>query len=150
MSTTTRTEAIAEELQPLLAELVNLHLDAKQLHWNVKGRNFLPLHEQLDALTATAHAAADEVAERLAALQISPDGRASTVAAGANAGPLPTGFIAEATVLDLVVSRLQGITSRCQEHIDHLGEVDLGSQGIVIGVLTGLEKHLWMFRSQQV
>jgi DNA-binding ferritin-like protein len=42
------TERISSELQDSLIELAELASQVKQLHWNVKGRQFRPRHEQLD------------------------------------------------------------------------------------------------------
>ncbi|MGA1077868.1 MAG: hypothetical protein ACO3VG_02650 [Nitriliruptoraceae bacterium] len=45
---------VAGALQPTLVELVDLALTAKQLHWNVVGAGFVPLHARLDVLAADA------------------------------------------------------------------------------------------------
>ena len=37
-------EAVRNRLQPLLVDLLELSLTGKQLHWNVLGPNFKPLH----------------------------------------------------------------------------------------------------------
>ena len=43
-------ERIGSDLQETLVELTGLSLQAKQLHWNVVGRQFRSLHKQLDSL----------------------------------------------------------------------------------------------------
>ena len=47
-------EAIADELQSTMQELVDLSLIGKQLHWAVVGHAFRPVHAQLDELVASA------------------------------------------------------------------------------------------------
>jgi hypothetical protein len=42
--------ALAASLQAVLVDLIELHLQAKQAHWNVVGRNFRDLHLQLDEI----------------------------------------------------------------------------------------------------
>ena len=51
-----------------LAELIDLGLQTKQAHWNVKGPNFIGLHKLFDELTDSVHDLADTVAERATAL----------------------------------------------------------------------------------
>ena len=53
-----------EALQRVLVDLIELHLQGKQAHWNVRGSNFIAIHELLDTLVANAQASADLAAER--------------------------------------------------------------------------------------
>jgi starvation-inducible DNA-binding protein len=64
---TTRRSAI-EILNAHLADAVDLQLQAKQAHWNIKGPNFVGLHELFDKVAAQAREYADEIAERAVAL----------------------------------------------------------------------------------
>src|SRR6201982_3222208 len=73
-------DEVGRELQATLVELVDLSLIGKQLHWNVFGRPFKPLHEHLDELVDSWRELSDTVAERAVALGIVPDGTAGTVA----------------------------------------------------------------------
>lgn len=73
-------KVVGEALQGALVDLVDLSLVAKQLHWNVVGARFRSVHLQLDEVVALARLHADTVAERAAAIGVSPDGRAKTVA----------------------------------------------------------------------
>ncbi|EUA58454.1 starvation-inducible DNA-binding protein/fine tangled pili major subunit [Mycobacterium intracellulare 1956] len=45
---------LATNLQRVLVNLVELHLQGKQAHWNVIGSNFRDLHLQLDELVDAA------------------------------------------------------------------------------------------------
>jgi hypothetical protein len=47
-------EEVGRQLQATLVELVDLSLIGKQLHWNIFGRPFKPLHEHLDARSRSA------------------------------------------------------------------------------------------------
>ena len=67
-------------LQATLVDLVDLSLVAKQAHWNLVGRQFHDVHLHLDELVEKARKYSDQVAERAAAIGVSPDGRAATVA----------------------------------------------------------------------
>lgn len=66
-------------LQQILVDLIELHLQGKQAHWNVVGANFRDLHLQLDELVDFAREGSDTIAERMRALDGVPDGRSDTV-----------------------------------------------------------------------
>src|SRR5215475_11604291 len=82
-----RAEA-GRELQATLVELVDLSLIGKQLHWNIAGRPFKPLHEHLDELVDSWRELSDTVAERAVALGFAPDGQAAAVSAGSSLAPV--------------------------------------------------------------
>ncbi|SHK13695.1 starvation-inducible DNA-binding protein [Pseudonocardia thermophila] len=149
MTTTSIPATVGTDLQDTLVELTDLHLQAKQLHWNVKGRHFRNVHLHLDELTSIAREAADTVAERAVTIGFPPDARAMTVAKNS---PLPDaveGRITDAAAVDHVVALLTVITDRLRERIVRIADMDPVSQDMLIGVATDLEKQLWMFSAQQ-
>src|SRR5882757_11275009 len=77
----TASSSLAENLQRVLVDLIELHLQGKQAHWNVIGTNFRDLHLQLDELVDFAREGSDTIAERMRALDAIPDGRSDAVAA---------------------------------------------------------------------
>src|ERR1051326_2548996 len=80
-------EAVANELQATLQELIDLALIGKQLHWAVVGPAFRPVHLHLDELVDSWHALADTVAERAVTLGYVPNGQARAVTAGSQLRP---------------------------------------------------------------
>src|SRR5690606_19587077 len=62
-----RTKLI-ELLNTNLAEALDLYSQTKQAHWNVKGMDFIQLHELFDDLAEKLEGHADELAERATAL----------------------------------------------------------------------------------
>jgi starvation-inducible DNA-binding protein len=67
LSETTR-RSVIEILNEHLADAIDLPLQAKQAHWNIKGPNFVGLHALFDQVAAHAREYADEIAERAVAL----------------------------------------------------------------------------------
>lgn len=67
LSPTTRRSMI-DILNEHLADAIDLQLQAKQAHWNIKGPNFVGLHELFDRVASQASEHADEIAERAVAL----------------------------------------------------------------------------------
>src|SRR5918912_2276427 len=88
-----RREEVGRELQATLVELIDLSLIGKQLHWNIFGRPFKPLHEHLDELVDSWRELSDTVAERAVALGFVPDGQAATVVAESQLEPVAKGPI---------------------------------------------------------
>src|SRR5437588_9728798 len=81
------------ELQATLVELIDLSLIGKQLHWNIFGRPFKPLHEHLDELVDSWRDLSDTVAERAVALGFAPDGRVATVSGESEIGAVDAGAL---------------------------------------------------------
>jgi starvation-inducible DNA-binding protein len=134
------------ELQATLVELVDLSLIGKQLHWNIYGRPFKPLHEHLDELVDSWRALSDTVAERAVALGVAPDGRAGTVEASSAVDPVDAGALDTDTATREIVERLADVAERIRARMDRLGEIDLASQDVLVEVVRELEKQLWMLR----
>jgi len=116
-------------------ELVDLSLIGKQLHWNIFGRLFKPLHEHLDELVDSWRYLADTVAERAVALGVAPDGQAATVSAGSGITAVESGSLDTDTALRELVTRLADVDERIRTRMDRLGEIDLASQDVLIEVV---------------
>ncbi|MEU9574672.1 DNA starvation/stationary phase protection protein [Streptomyces massasporeus] len=141
-------KTVSEALQGALVDLVDLALVAKQIHWNVVGPRFRSVHLQLDEVVDTARNYSDTVAERAAALGISPDGRAATVAVGSGIGVTPEGWVDDTTAVGTLVEALGAVIVRMRERVQSTGEPDPVSQDIFIGITADLEKHHWMFQAE--
>src|SRR6266508_2431516 len=89
-----------ESLQAALVDLIDLSLTAKQAHWNLLGRNFRSIHQQLDEVVDTARNWTDIFAERAVAIGVTPDGRASTVAGSSGAPSIEAGWLRDTAVVD--------------------------------------------------
>jgi len=141
---------VGNELQATLVELVDLTLVGKQLHWNVVGTLFRPLHLQLDELVESWHGLADTVAERAVAIGYAPDGQARTIAAVEELEPVDEGPIEADAVVRELARRLADTSERVRARMDRLGELDLASQDVLIEVVRELVQQLWMVRAQLV
>ena len=63
LSETTRGKSI-ELLNARLADCIDLQTQTKQAHWNVKGPNFIALHELFDGINEAVEDYVDDLAER--------------------------------------------------------------------------------------
>src|SRR5260221_10938269 len=75
----TRTKVI-ELLNDRLADAIDLQTQCKQAHWNVKGPNFIALHELFDKINEDVEDYVDLLAERAVQLGGVADGTARAIA----------------------------------------------------------------------
>jgi starvation-inducible DNA-binding protein len=133
-------------LQQALTDLLDLGLVTKQAHWNVYGPSFRAVHLQLDDVYEQVIEWQDEVAERIAALGDSPDGRAASVVAGSTIAPMEAGPVAADAVVKGFAERLTALSAALSANFAALDD-DLASQDILIGIVAGLDKQAWFFRA---
>ena len=76
-------------LNARLADALDLELATKQAHWNVKGPNFIALHELFDELHTNIKEHVDTLAERITALGAVALGTVQTVARTSTLKPYP-------------------------------------------------------------
>ena len=133
----------AQFLAPLVLGLQALAVNGKQAHWNVRGSNFIAIHELLDTVVANAQGFADLAAERIVALGLPVDARLSTIADKTTATNVPAGFAQWQDVIAAVVTDMDVVIADVQSAIDGLDETDLTSQDVAIAIKAGLEKDRW-------
>jgi starvation-inducible DNA-binding protein len=144
----TASERLAKHLQQLLVDLSELALQGKQAHWNVVGRNFRDLHLQLDEVVDAAREFSDQVAERMRALQVTPDARSATIAEETTLAPFPAREVDSATCVDLLVAALYGVAGTARRIHDDVDEEDPTSADILHVVLERLEQLAWMIDAE--
>lgn len=135
------------KLQDLLADLVSLSLQGKQLHWHVQGPDFLAVHQQLDEVVDSARAYADQVAERSVTLGRPVDGTPEAVSKEHGLASLPEGWVRDDDAVRLIADAVEQVVRRGREVISATEDEPV-TQDLAIEVVAGLEKHLWMLRSQ--
>jgi starvation-inducible DNA-binding protein len=141
---------VAAILQPIVFDLLDLSLQLKHVHWNLRGALFMPLHAQLDTIHATVSEAADGVAERQVMLGHPVDGQSASVAARSHLNALHVRFLPSQEVIEDMSNRLLRVIVLVRDGVHATGDLDPVTQDLLIGVAAGLEKHLWMLQAQQL
>jgi len=144
----TASKELIENMQRVHVDLIELHLQGKQAHWNVVGKNFRDLHRQLDEIVEEAREFSDTVAERLRALHAVPDGRSDTVAATTTLPEYPNGEIDTATTVDLITQRLEATVGTMREVHDDVDDADPTSADILHAIIERLEQFAWMVSAE--
>ena len=140
---------VTSDLQALVVELIELHHQAKQCHWNIRGPLYLLLHELLDDYDEAYLEYADKVAERLLQIGSQVDGRTETVAKNANLGSIPMGAISDKQVLDLMSDHVNIVAVRTRQRVATLSKIDEVSSNLLQDLSYKLDKQVWQLRVQQ-
>ena len=141
-------EVVVSLLQERLASAIDLQLQAKQAHWNVKGPSFIALHELFDAVVSEATGWVDEIAERIVALGGVADGRAQTVAANSALGEYPLSIQEGPKHVEALASALAAFGKSVRQGIDAAGEAgDAGTEDLFTGISRAVDKQLWFVES---
>ncbi|NNC14087.1 DNA starvation/stationary phase protection protein [Planctomonas sp. JC2975] len=135
---------LVRNLQQVHVDLIELHLQGKQAHWNVVGTNFRDLHLQLDEIVESAREFSDVIAERLRALHAVPDGRSSTVSSTTSLPQYPNGEVATSETVNLIVERLETTVATMRDVHDQVDEEDPTTADLLHEVIATLEQYAWM------
>jgi len=142
-----RTQVISY-LSPLLADALALKLQTKQAHWNVKGENFIALHELFDKVASEVEDDADMIAERIVQLGGEAKGTARSIAKESRLIEYPF-TIADgqkhAFALSAAIASFNEIGREAIDKIDDLG--DAITTDMLTQIVRGLDKQLWFVES---
>ncbi len=137
-------EAVTKLLNARLADAIDLALAGKQAHWNVKGPNFLSLHELFDKIAGAAQGWVDDIAERAIALGGHASGTAQIVAKSSGLKPYPVGITASADHLDAMATTLAQFGKLVRAAIDEADKLgDADTADLFTGISTDVDKYLW-------
>ena len=139
---------LEQNLQRILVDLIELHLQGKQAHWNVVGTNFRDLHLQLDELVDFAREGSDIIAERMRTLDAVPDGRSDTVVVTTSLPQFPANEHNTTEVVDLITTRIYATVGTIRAVHDAVDAEDPSTADILHEQIDGLEKLAWLIKSE--
>ena len=138
-------EKLVELLNARLADTFDLYGQLKQAHWNVKGSDFIQLHELYDAIAESVLGFVDEIAERATALGGFATGTVRMAAEASTLDEYPSDAISCEATLQVVADRLAAYGAALRQAIEltdsELGDLD--TQDLFIEVSRAVDKHLW-------
>jgi starvation-inducible DNA-binding protein len=141
--------SLFENLQTVLVDLIELHLQGKQAHWNVVGTNFRDVHLQLDSIADIAREASDTIAERMRALDAVPDGRSDTVVAITTVPAVPPGLLGVTETVDIITNRIYAVVWTIRAVHDEVDAYDPSTGGLAArDHIDDLEKGAWLLKSE--
>lgn len=145
----TRVEVI-NLLNQKLAACIDLQLQCKQAHWNVKGPAFIALHELFDKVNEDVGNYSDMLAERVVQLGGIAEGTAGVVVARSTLGDYPLAIKTGAEHVTALSDALAQFGRMARVGIEEMSELeDAGTADILTEVSRGVDKWLWFVEAHQ-
>ena len=139
---------VVELLNARLADCSDLQTQTKQAHWNVKGPNFIALHELFDKVAETIEAHVDTLAERVTALGGRAHGTLAAVARTTTLKPYPEDISEGLSHVDALSAALADHGAKLRAAIDAAGKLgDADTADLFTGISRETDKHLWFLEA---
>lgn len=137
-------ETVIGILNQRLADAADLKSQAKQAHWNVKGMNFIALHELFDQVATAADGHTDLIAERITTLGGVAYGTVRQAAQKSSLSEYPLEITDGTSHVDALSSALADFGKKVRVDIDKTGELgDQDTADLLTEVSRETDKNLW-------
>lgn len=141
-------KAVIEILNARLADSIDLALLTKQAHWNLRGREFIAIHEMLDQFRTEIDIHVDTIAERVVQLGGVAFGTTQTVAQSTSLSPYPTDISAIPDHLRALIERYGAVANAVRADINSTDEKgDADTADILTAFSRALDKSLWFLEA---
>jgi starvation-inducible DNA-binding protein len=143
----TRAQAI-ELLNARLADAIDLGTQIKHAHWNVKGTNFIALHELFDKIAEGVEDQIDTIAERVTALGGTARGTLVAVSRNTSLKPYPEDISAGLAHVEALTSVLADFGRKVRAAIDESAKLgDAGTSDLFTGISRETDQSLWFLEA---
>jgi starvation-inducible DNA-binding protein len=141
-------ENIVALINQNLANTLDLKLQAKQAHWNVKGSSFIALHELFDKIATIADESADMLAERATALAGTADGTIQVLSKRSRLPPYPLNISKGREHVAALATALAAVGKNARAAIDEAGRIgDQDTADLFTEISRDLDKQLWFIEA---
>jgi starvation-inducible DNA-binding protein len=139
---------LIELLNRRLADTIDLKTQTKQAHWNVKGIQFLQLHELFDSIAGHLEAASDMIAERVTALGGVAEGTARQAAARSEIQEYDLQAVDGKEHVRALSQRLAALSNAARAAIDESDRLgDKGTADLFTEIVREADKDLWFLEA---
>ena len=141
---------VSELLNSRLASAIDLYLQTKHAHWNVKGPSFIALHELFDKLGEELEEHIDDIAERAVALGAVAEGTTSVVVERTQLAKYPAQVSEGLAHVDALANAYASFGKSVRAAIDEAGKVgDAGTSDLFTGISRGIDQSLWFLEAHR-
>lgn len=141
-------KSVSALLNARIADLIDLQLALKHAHWNVKGPNFIALHELFDTMTDSYDAHVDDMAERITALGGTAMGSVQAVEKATSLAPFPSDVFEGMKMVEALAERTAALAKSVRKGIDETAEMgDADAADILTALSRQLDKNLWFLEA---
>ena len=135
-------------LNQQLADTADLYSQVKQAHWNVKGAQFIALHELFDDLAGDLLATADDLAERAVQLGGNATGTVRMAAGATRLAEFPAVAVGSMEAVTLLSDRFAALGANTREAIDTADSAgDADTADLFTEISRMLDKALWFLEA---
>lgn len=137
-------EKLVAILNQSLADSIDLVYQAKQAHWNVKGPNFIALHELFDRVATELDTHVDDLAERITTLGGVAMGTVRLSAENSSLAEYPHEISDGTAHVDALSTALSDFGKKARKNIDTTDEIgDKDTADLYTGISRNVDKLLW-------
>jgi starvation-inducible DNA-binding protein len=149
LSPSTRSQVVAL-LNARLADTLDLYMQAKQAHWNVKGPDFYQLHELFDKVAETLASAGDDIAERAVQLGGIAEGTVQVVRDRTTIPAYPLAIAEGAAHVKALADAIAGVARSTRKAIDEAEKAgDKDTSDLFTEISRSLDKQLWFVEAHR-
>jgi starvation-inducible DNA-binding protein len=135
-------------LNERLADAIDLQSQVKQAHWNVKGPNFIALHELFDKISDAMLDHIDTIAERVTSLGGTAEGTVAVAAKRSQLKNYPLSITAGKDHLFYLSTQLAAFGKSVRAAIESTAAAgDADTSDLFTGVSRDIDKTLWFLEA---
>ena len=139
----TRTE-LNSLMNRRLADAIDLQIQLKQAHWNVKGPSFIGLHELFDKIHEAVESYVDMIAERIVQLGGIAEGTVRVAATRSRLEEYPLTIAEGLAHVEAVARALSAFGHETRSTINEAAELDdADTADLFTEISRGIDKWLW-------
>jgi starvation-inducible DNA-binding protein len=135
-------------LNDSLSDAIDLQSQVKQAHWNVKGPNFISLHELFDKISDAMLEQIDEIAERITSLGGTAEGTVAVAARRSKLKNYPLSITSGRDHLLYLSTQLSVFGKAVRSAIGKTGELgDADTADLFTQLSREIDKYLWFLEA---
>ena len=137
-------------IQKRLSDSVDLTLQFKHAHWNIKSLNFIAMHELFDRIAEETENYSDLIAERIAQLGGISEGTLQSTAERSSLPEYPLQNVSESEHIQSLSHVLAAYGELIRDNVELATELcDPATADILTEILRSSDKNLWFIESHQ-